>query len=178
MKDDEPDSVPGAARFAAETVRELRALPAAARPRRLAVEPGRSVVAGSGWLVGRVLHVRQREPTLVVLDTGMTELIRPALYGAIHPLLALTSLGRPTEASGTDSTMVRVDGPICESTDTLGMATLPPLARGDLVAVGTVGAYGSAMFSTYNGRPRPPEICWDGSRLVTWRRRGSFASLP
>ncbi len=178
MTDSDADSVPGAARFATETARELRALPASARPRRLAIEPGRSVVAGSGWLVGRVLHVRRREPLLVVLDTGMTELIRPALYGAVHPMLALTSLGRPTDGLGPDSTLVRVDGPICESTDTLGMASLPPLARGDIVAIGTVGAYGSAMFSTYNGRPRPPEIAWDGQRLITWRRRGSLASLP
>jgi diaminopimelate decarboxylase len=176
--DADADAVPGAARFARETARELRALPAAARPRRLAIEPGRSVVASSGWLVGRVLHVRRRDPLLVVLDTGMTELIRPALYGAVHPMLALTSHGRPTDGSGADSTLVRVDGPICESTDTLGMATMPQLARDDLVAIGTVGAYGSAMFSTYNGRPRPPEICWDGQRLVTWRRRGSLASLP
>ena len=135
-------------------------------------------MAGSGWLIGRVLHVRRREPLLIVLDAGMTELIRPALYGAIHPMLALTSLGRPTDGSGADSTLVRVDGPICESTDTFGMATMPPLERDDLVAIGTVGAYGSAMFSTYNGRPRPPEICWDGERLVTWRRRGALASLP
>ena len=178
MNDAEVDSVPGAARFAQETARELRALPAAARPRRLAIEPGRSVVAGSGWLIGRVLHVRQRDPLLVVLDTGMTELIRPALYGAVHPMLALTSLGRPTDGSGADSTPVRMDGPICESTDTFGMATLPPLARDDLVAIGTVGAYGSAMFSAYNGRPRPPEIAWDGKHLSLLRRRGSLAGLP
>jgi len=176
--DVDTDSVPGAARFATETARELRALPAAARPRRLAIEPGRSVVAGSGWLVGRVLHVRRRDPLLVVLDTGMTELIRPALYGAVHPMLALTSLGQPTDGSGADSSLVRVDGPICESTDTFGMATLPPLERDDLVAIGTVGAYSSAMFSSYNGRPRPPEICWDGKRLSLLRRRGSLATLP
>jgi len=178
MTDSAADAVPGAARFAQETARELGELPSAARPQRLAIEPGRALVAGSGWLVGRVLHVRRREPTLVVLDTGMTELIRPALYGAVHPMLALTSLGRPTASPAADSTPVRVDGPICESTDTLGLATLPPLARDDLVAIGTVGAYGSAMFSTYNGRPRPPEIAWDGDRLRLLRRRGSLASLP
>jgi len=71
-----------------------------------------------------------------------------------------------------------VDGPVCESTDRLGIAQLPPLVRGDLVAIGVAGAYGSAMGSTYNGRPRPPEIGWDGERLVTLRRRGSLASLP
>jgi diaminopimelate decarboxylase len=108
----------------------------------------------------------------------MTELIRPALYGAVHPMMALTSQGRPITDEATDATLVRVDGPICESTDTLGMASLPPLARDDLVAIGNAGAYGSSMFSTYNGRPRPPELAFDGDRLVVWRRRGSLASLP
>ncbi len=178
MNDTDSDSIPGAALFARETARELRELPAQSRPKRLAIEPGRSLVAASGWLVGRVLHVRDREPALIVLDTGMTELIRPALYGAIHPMRALTSLGRPTQGIDSDSTLVRVDGPICESTDTFGMASLPLLARDDIVAIGTVGAYGSAMFSSYNGRPRPPEVAWDGDRLTLLRRRGSLASLP
>ena len=73
---------------------------------------------------------------------------------------------------------MRVDGPICESTDTLGSTDFPPLQRGDLVAIGMVGAYGSSMASTYNGRPRPPEIAWDGDRLTVLRRRGSDRSLP
>ena len=60
-------------------------------------EPGRAVVARSGWLAARVLHVREREPALVVIDAGMTELIRPALYGAEHPMAALTSLGREVD---------------------------------------------------------------------------------
>jgi diaminopimelate decarboxylase len=113
----------------------------------------------------------------VVLDAGMTELIRPALYGAEHPLVALTSHGQgvPPDAPMTEA---RVDGPICESTDRLGRASLPPLARDDLVAIGVVGAYGSAMASTYNGRPRPPEVVWDGVRLALLRRRGSVATLP
>ena len=71
-------------------------------------------------------------------------------------MLALTSMGRPVEPSAPRS-MVRVDGPVCESTDELGTADLPPLVRDDLVAIGVVGAYGSSMASTYNGRPRPPE---------------------
>lgn len=178
MNLDEAHSIPSAALFAQETARELRELPATSRPKRLAIEPGRSLVAASGWLIGRVLHVRDREPRLVVLDAGMTELIRPALYGAVHPMRALTSLGRPTQGLDENSTMVRVDGPICESTDTFGMASLPPLARDDIVAIGTVGAYGSAMFSSYNGRPRPAEVGWDGERLTLLRRRGSIASLP
>ena len=92
-------------------------------------------------------------------------------------MFALTSHGRLVEP-GTPTVRVRVDGPICESTDQLGFADLPPLARDDLVAIGVVGAYGSSMASTYNGRPRPPEIGWDGARLTVLRRRGSASSLP
>jgi diaminopimelate decarboxylase len=55
---------------------------------------------------------------------------------------------------------------------------MPPLRRGDLVAIGVTGAYGSAMASTYNGRPRPPEVAWDGERLSVLRRRGTLATLP
>jgi diaminopimelate decarboxylase len=171
--------VPSIDRFAAEAEAELGALPSGTRPARLAIEPGRAVVASSGWLVGRVLHVREREPRLVVLDAGMTELIRPALYGAEHPFVALTSRRRPApDPDGPETALVRLDGPICESTDRLGAADLPPLVRGDLVAVGVAGAYGTAMASTYNGRPRPPEVGWDGERLVVLRRRGSLAALP
>jgi diaminopimelate decarboxylase len=174
----DPDSVPGVELFAAEARAELERVPASAAPARLAVEPGRAVVAGAGWLVGRVLHVRRREQPMVVLDTGMTELIRTALYGAHHPMVALSSLGRPTDGEPGEAISVRVDGPVCESTDTLGPAELPPLRRGDLVALGLAGAYGSAMASTYNGRPRPPEAAWDGQRTRLLRRRGRLESLP
>lgn len=164
------DSVPALARFAAEAKAELEQIPTPARPTRLAVEPGRAVVAGSGWLIGRVLHVRRREPPIVVLDTGMTELVRPAMYGALHPMFAIGKQGAPIT--------VRIDGPVCESTDTLGSASLPELERDDLVAIGMVGAYGSSMFSTYNGRPRPPEVAWDDGSFRLLRRRGSFRALP
>ena len=94
---DEP--TPGAERFARELPDLLDALPDDRRPTRLAIEPGRALVARSGWLVARVLHVRERGGRQVVIDAGMTELIRPALYGARHPIVALTSLGRPVDGS-------------------------------------------------------------------------------
>jgi diaminopimelate decarboxylase len=175
-------SVPGPEVFAAAAMAEVEELPPAARPARLAVEPGRAIVAACGWLIARVLHVRDRSGPdgprrLLVLDAGMTELIRPALYGAEHPMVALTSNGAPV-APGAAASRVRVDGPVCESTDRLGTADLPALARDDLVAIGVVGAYGSSMASTYNGRPRPPELAWDGSRLRVLRARGPLSSLP
>jgi diaminopimelate decarboxylase len=201
-----PEPVPGPDRFAAELPALLAAIPADRRPRRLAVEPGRVLVGSAGWLVARVLHVRERTvppasppverlgaqalailPSgaltddrtrrLAVIDAGMTELIRPALYGAEHPLVALTTLGRVPRPD-TPARPTRVDGPICESTDTLGEHLLPPLRRGDLVALAGAGAYAASMRSTYNGRPRPPEVIVerDGS-LTLARRRGTLGSL-
>jgi diaminopimelate decarboxylase len=169
-------AVPSIGRFADEASAELAAVPVEARPARLAIEPGRAVVARSGWLVARVLHVRERDRSLVVLDAGMTELIRPALYGAEHPMVALTSLGRPVDAvqraAHSPTARMRVDGPVCEATDTLGEARLPPLRRGDLVAVGVAGAYAASMRSAYNGRPRPPEVAWEDDALTLLRPRG------
>ncbi len=160
--------VPSPERFARELPALVDALPPDRRPARLAVEPGRVLVARAGWLVARVLHARTRGGPHVVIDAGMTELIRPALYDAHHPVVALTSLGRTVDAgraarwaeagSAVDRVPTRVDGPICESTDALGIHDLPALARGDLVAIGLAGAYGASQSSTYNGRPRPPQI--------------------
>ena len=118
-----------------------------------------------------------RTRRLVVIDAGMTELIRPALYGAEHAVVALTSLGRvPRPDAAARAT--RVDGPICESTDTLGEHALPPLRRGDLVAIADAGAYAASMRSTYNGRPRPAEVIVEaGGALTLARRRGTLGSL-
>jgi diaminopimelate decarboxylase len=112
---------------------------------------------------------------VVVIDAGMTELIRPALYGARHRILALTSLGTTVDDAGraVGAFPARVDGPICESTDSLDRHDLPPLRRGDLVAIADTGAYAASMAMAYNGRPRPPQVLveHDGS-LTLARRRG------
>lgn len=153
------DPAPTPERFARELPALLEAIPADRRPTRLAVEPGRALVARAGWIVTRVLHARERGGRQVVVDAGMTEIIRPALYGARHPIVALTSLGRPVDQARDDDAEVaptRVEGPICESTDTLGVHDLPPLRRGDLLAIGDAGAYAAAQRSRYNGRPFVP----------------------
>jgi diaminopimelate decarboxylase len=172
-------TTPSVERFARELPGLLAQIPSDRRPRRLAIEPGRVLVARAGFLVGRVLHARERDGRQVVLDVGMTELIRPALYDAWHEISALTSLGRPVAAgTSTETEPTRVDGPICESTDHLGEHPLPPLRRGDLVAIRDAGAYAASMASTYNGRPRPAQaiIELDG-RLTLARRRGRLESL-
>ncbi|HJP89321.1 MAG TPA: diaminopimelate decarboxylase [Candidatus Limnocylindrales bacterium] len=183
------EPAPDAARFAREVPALLDAIPADRRPRRFAIEPGRAPVARSGFLVARVLHVRERGGRLIVIDAGMTELIRPALYDAWHEIVALTSLGRPFDpvdpggaGAGSDGAAsmepARVEGPICESTDHLGEHRLPPLRRGDLVAIRDTGAYSASMATTYNGRPRPAQVIveLDGS-LALARRRGSLTAL-
>ncbi|NRQ35465.1 hypothetical protein HII36_27075 [Nonomuraea sp. NN258] len=118
-------------------------------PARLAIEPGRALVAASGWLIASVLHVRRRGGRQqAVIDAGMTELVRPALYGARHPIHALDPVAGEPEPTG-------VEGPICESADSFGLHDLPPLRRGDLVAIENAGAYAASLSSRYNGRPKP-----------------------
>jgi diaminopimelate decarboxylase len=179
----DPGSVPTPARFAREAATALEAIPAERRARRLATEPGRFLVARAGWLVAEVLHVRERagQTRIVVIDAGMTELIRPALYGAWHRVVALgASSTAASSASSSASSSVRparVDGPICESTDTFGNHDLPELRRGDLVAIADTGAYGASMASAYNGRPAIPQVLLeDDGRLVLGRRRGRIGS--
>jgi diaminopimelate decarboxylase len=163
---------PDPERFARELPPLLDAIPGDRRPERLAVEPGRYLVARAGWLVARVLHVRERGGRQVVLDAGMTELIRPALYGARHPITALTSLGRSVDEPG-DAEPTRVEGPICESTDSLGVHLLPPLRRGDLVGIADAGAYASSQSSSYNGRARPAQVLLGRAGALTLARRRS-----
>ncbi len=170
-------TVPPPARFAEEAARLLAAIPSARLPRRLATEPGRFLVARAGVIVARVLHVRERPGwgRIVVADAGMTELIRPMLYGAHHRIVALTSLGRPVDDGERkpDATPARVDGPVCEGTDTFGDHELPPLHRGDLIAIADAGAYGASMASAYNGRPAIPQVLLEpGGTLVLGRPRG------
>jgi diaminopimelate decarboxylase len=129
-------------------------------PGTVAIEPGRVVVGAAGWLVAGVLHTRRRgEQRQVVLDVGMTELIRPALYGVRHPVSALRD--HPDD----ETDQVLVQGAVCESTDTFGVHRLPALSRGDLVVLHEAGAYGASFSSRYNGRPAAPEVLlWpDGS---------------
>jgi diaminopimelate decarboxylase len=144
---------PAQFRMALDDAQAQAGLPLLPRP---AVEPGRFLVATAGWIVSRVLHVRRREEgPQVVIDASFAELIRPALYGARHEIFAIRG-AQATAEKECQSTLV--EGSLCESTDTFGLHQLPPLSRGDLVAIAGAGAYSSSMFSSYNGRPRPAEV--------------------
>ncbi len=121
----------------------------------LHLEPGRSVVAQCGSLISRVLFIKNGSNTMfAVIDAGMTDLIRPALYQAHHKIENLTSTG----------SVIRYDvvGPICESSDTFAkFIELPETSRGDLVAIRSAGAYGEAMASRYNLRNLPAAVFSD-----------------
>jgi diaminopimelate decarboxylase len=131
------------------------------------LEPGRAIVASAGVLLATVVDVKayfDGKP-FVVLDAGMTELIRPALYGAYHRIA-------PVKPRAGDARTYEVVGPLCESSDIVGRDRfLPPLEAGDVVAVFDAGAYGSSMSSTYNRRPLPCEVVVDDGRWTIVRRR-------
>jgi diaminopimelate decarboxylase len=139
-------------------------------------EPGRWLVAPVGTLVAEVLWVKRRieggtERRFVVLAAGMNDLLRPALYGARHRIVPVRA--RPGEAR--PATVV---GPVCESGDTFAAdVPLPPLERGDLVAILDAGAYGAAMSSNYNGRGRLAELVVSGGRLSRARAAETPADL-
>jgi diaminopimelate decarboxylase len=161
------DDAPPVAAFAAAVLPVLEGLPLT-----LLMEPGRSLVARAGVLVTRVLVVKENHgKRFVVVDAGMTDLLRPALYGAYH---RIETVREGPEAIGP----VDVVGPVCESADFLARGRdLPGVAAGALLAIRDVGAYAFAMSSTYNMRPRAAETLVDGGRLRVIRRRETFEDL-
>jgi diaminopimelate decarboxylase len=139
---------------------------------RILVEPGRAIAGPAGALVTRVLGVkRERGKTFVIVDAGMNDLLRPALYEAAHPI-------EPVAATKNPRIRADVVGPVCETADCfLHDAELAEPVEGDLLAILDAGAYGYAMSSNYNFRYRPPEALVEGgsSRLI--RRRETFEDL-
>ena len=137
----------------------------------LSFEPGRCLTADAGVLLTRVVRVKAgAERPFVVLDAGMNDLMRPALYDATHPIRAVTPRDGRME--------VAVVGPVCETGDLFRSAVaLTPLEAGDLVAIEQAGAYGAAMASTYNSRPTPAEVMVEGDRWQVVRDRGTMADL-
>jgi diaminopimelate decarboxylase len=153
----------------------VRALVAAAGdcPLALAIEPGRSIVGPAGVLLTTVVDVKHVPGgrRFVVLDAGMTELMRPALYGAFHRI-------EPARLRQGAAEPADVVGPICESTDRFARDLwLAPVEVGDLMVIRDVGAYGAVLGSTYLRRPLPPEALVDGDDWSIIRRRQSLDEL-
>ena len=138
----------------------------------LLLEPGRHLVGPVGTFVTRVLHVkRPGGRTIVVCDGGTNDLLRPAFYGAAHPITVLADDER-------ERATVDLAGPLCESSDFLALdRTLPLPRRGDLIAVELAGAYGRVMSSTYNARPLCAEVVLEQGSWRVSRERGSYDDL-
>jgi diaminopimelate decarboxylase len=136
------------------------------------LEPGRNIVAPAGVLLTRVVDVKEQGGrTFVVLDAGMTELIRPMLYSAYHRIEPVTS--RPGDEIPCD-----IVGPLCESSDTLGKdRRIVRPEVDDLFAIRDAGAYGSVMASNYNRRPMPAEVLVENGRHSLIRRRQTVDDL-
>ena len=196
--DYETDKSPAAADYAAAILPLLRdwvARPSGAGesnpprrggvPKRIILEPGRTISANAGVLLTRVLYVKQGgTKTFVITDAGMQTLIRPSLYGSFHfmwpaevrPEHVPTRRAEKMDMPG----LVPCDvvGPICETGDFLAKdRAIPPVKRGDLMAVFTAGAYGMTMASNYNAQPLPAEVLVDGGEARVVRRRQTVAEM-
>jgi len=139
----------------------------------IVVEPGRSISGPAGALVARVLDVKPRDASsdFIVIDAGMTELMRPALYNAFHRI-------EPVVLRDTPPRGYEIVGPVCETSDVVGRdRTLPAVAVGDLLAIRDAGAYGAAMASNYNRRPLPAEVIVDDGGWRIARRRQTVADM-
>ncbi len=137
-------------------------------------EPGRLIVGNAGILVSEVLYVKHGDAkNFLIVDAAMNDLIRPTLYDAWHDI-------RPVAAAKTDAPRLIVDvvGPVCETGDYLGQdRDLPLMHPGDLIAIGSAGAYGAVQAGTYNTRLLVPEVLVDGDRFHVIRPRGSYEEL-
>ena len=137
-------------------------------------EPGRLIVGNAGILVSEVIFVKEGDAkNFLIVDAAMNDLIRPTLYDAYHDI-------RPVVQPPADAPRMNVDivGPVCETGDYLGLdRELPKLKAGDLIAVGTAGAYGAVQAGTYNTRLLIPEVLVDGERFHVVRKRQSYDEL-
>ncbi|HEX42730.1 MAG TPA: diaminopimelate decarboxylase [Phycisphaerales bacterium] len=174
------DSVPSAEDYAAGLIPLLEG-----KGLRLILEPGKSICANAGILLMRVLYTKTGGgKKFVIVDAGMNDLIRPSLYQAFHfiwpvaPAERFVPDRRDENLSIPGTEVVDVVGPICEGADFLAKdRALPPLARGDLLAAFTAGAYGFTMASNYNARGRTPEVLADGDVFTVIRRRETYEDL-
>jgi len=181
--DYESDKSPLAADYASAIVPLLRPFKAAGG--KVILEPGRTIAANAGILLTRVQYIKMGgKKKFVIIDSGMHHLIRPTLYDAFHFIWPASvapqhvPLHRKAEMDMPALELCDVVGPICESGDFLAKdRPLPPVARGDVLAVFTAGAYGMVMASHYNAMPLPAEVLVDGAKATIIRRRETYDDL-
>jgi diaminopimelate decarboxylase len=138
----------------------------------LTLEPGRAIAADAGILVARVIYVKEGETKrFAVIDAGMNDLVRPALYDAYHEIVCVRPRQGPPKQS------YEVVGPVCETSDSFGLHELPSLQPGDLVAILQTGAYGAVMASAYNARTPAAEVLVNGGQWCVVRPKMSDDEL-
>jgi diaminopimelate decarboxylase len=167
-KQDEPKHALTIPEYASATVPLLKGLPI-----RVLLEPGRFLVGNAGVLLTRVLYVKRTPAkTFVIVDAGMNDLIRPALYQGYHEVVPVR------ESKDGLATKVDVVGPVCESGDFFALdRELTEVEPGEVLALMSAGAYGFTMASNYNSRPLPAELLISGAEAKIVRRRQSYADL-
>ena len=178
--DYESDTVPSAAEYAAGIVPLLKD-----KNLKLILEPGKSIIANAGILLTRTLYTKMGgSKKFVIVDAGMNDLIRPALYNAFHFIWPASveekfvPSARREDLVVDGSEVVDVVGPICEGADFFAKGrALPPVNKGDLIAIFTAGAYGYTMMSNYNSRPMLPEVLVDGDSFEVIRKRQTYEDL-
>jgi diaminopimelate decarboxylase len=162
-RDETPLSVAG---YLAPVLEKL-----AGRKEKILFEPGRALVGNAGVLLTRIEHLKHgEEKNFAIVDAAMNDLMRPALYDAWHDIL-------PVRQAAGATAEYEVVGPVCESGDFLGHARTLAVAEGDLLSVMSAGAYGMAMSSNYNTRPRAAEVIVDGSQVHLVRERERIEQL-
>ena len=139
---------------------------------RIVVEPGRYLVGNAGILVAETLYIKKTgKKNFVIVDTAMTELIRPTLYERYHEIIPVAKITGKAISSD-------VVGPVCESGDYFAKdRMLAPYQKGDLMALMSAGAYGFVMASNYNARPRPAEIMVKAKKAFVARKRETIEDL-
>jgi diaminopimelate decarboxylase len=164
---EKPASRVAYARMVAQVVRPLGL--------HLLLEPGRTIIGPAGVLLTRILYVKEnRGKTFVVVDAAMNDLMRPALYGAIHPITTVVRGKRSSDARR----RVDIVGPVCETGDCfLRDWRLPEIKAGDVLAIWVAGAYGMSQTSNYNARLRPAEVLVAGNHYRVIRRRETREDL-
>lgn len=163
-RDETPPDVASFAKMIAEIIAPLGT--------RMILEPGRFITGDAGLLLSRVSYIKQREDrSYIILDAGMNDLMRPALYDAYHPI-------RPVTARAGALRRYDIAGPVCETGDTfIRNHEMPPIEKDDLVAIMCAGAYGYVMASNYNTRPLPAEVLADGDKHAIIGRRQTIQDI-
>ena len=153
--------------FATEIKKSMRNI-----PQRLILEPGRSVVGDAGLLLSQIILLKNNgKKNFAVVDAGMNDLLRPALYGSWHKVVSVENRANPKPLDW------EIVGPICETSDFLAKGRSLSIIEGDLIAILDCGAYGFSMSSNYNSRPRAPEILIADERHFCIREREKISDL-